>query len=674
MEIAEEMVNVLKFPREIVELALAPFMEMPTGEHPFVMQHHWRGHSVHVDWRMKQDGYLNGWTVLDNPIGTPKVETIEEAERALKSVPFRFKFANLNMGRRAEAKARQPTDWLKVHGVTKPGEVGATRENEGVLYIFEKGVWTSGVQKPYFHEYFIKSDKGTFFPKGEWVRIVIRAIGVPALDPETKKPLQKRELLWRVLIPSTQEPYAISDRAMKRGYKPPQSNPTPFPIEWAKKNFAEQYKKWDEWKSGKTMEKKCKTCFNFKECTNPETLANPDREGCDNWAPQDLVRAFESLPFASYKNFADCVKKNADKKNPDAYCAFIARQTGEIASLSPGRFVLHFNSWMGQFVVRGVPKREWYLRYEDDKGVRSFFFEQDPLYYQPTSANDEGHVDKKWLSFEGKIPPRTKYNPNKKIPAIMKIVDSGSVSAISETEDGTEIVNLKFSGKKLKGKWRLVQEEKQAPTYNFEKLSAELASLTFALQKHWIPKKEAKSPKYPEDFVSHWDLRLSNGTEFNLYSDPVSSSGEIEARRKTFSAEKIKPWMDIDKEHKFMMVGPLSTYVDPLDKGDAEIFEMTPDFMSMKLHGKSLHGYFVWKKGEAGQVFVRSRLPPTKETKSETMSMETDDNLLDRVYEKVLKQIDEKANFDLEKEKTTLELKKKKIELINQWLEANKEK
>ena len=49
MEIAEEMVNVLKFPREIVELALAPFMEMPTGEHPFVMQHHWRGHSVHVD-------------------------------------------------------------------------------------------------------------------------------------------------------------------------------------------------------------------------------------------------------------------------------------------------------------------------------------------------------------------------------------------------------------------------------------------------------------------------------------------------------------------------------------------------------------------------------------------------------------------------------------------------
>ena len=32
------------------------------------------------------------------------------------------------------------------------------------------------------------------------------------------------------------------------------------------------------------------------------------------------------MPFGQYKNFADCVKKNRDKKNPEAYCAEIERR------------------------------------------------------------------------------------------------------------------------------------------------------------------------------------------------------------------------------------------------------------------------------------------------------------------------------------------------------------
>jgi hypothetical protein len=32
------------------------------------------------------------------------------------------------------------------------------------------------------------------------------------------------------------------------------------------------------------------------------------------------------MPFAGYKDHADCVKKNSKKKNPDAYCAEIERQ------------------------------------------------------------------------------------------------------------------------------------------------------------------------------------------------------------------------------------------------------------------------------------------------------------------------------------------------------------
>lgn len=37
-------------------------------------------------------------------------------------------------------------------------------------------------------------------------------------------------------------------------------------------------------------------------------------------------KAIETKPFAGYRNFADCVKKNQDKKDPEAYCASIKRK------------------------------------------------------------------------------------------------------------------------------------------------------------------------------------------------------------------------------------------------------------------------------------------------------------------------------------------------------------
>jgi hypothetical protein len=34
----------------------------------------------------------------------------------------------------------------------------------------------------------------------------------------------------------------------------------------------------------------------------------------------------DRMPFAGYKNHAECVKKNSGKEDPDAYCAEIERQ------------------------------------------------------------------------------------------------------------------------------------------------------------------------------------------------------------------------------------------------------------------------------------------------------------------------------------------------------------
>lgn len=32
------------------------------------------------------------------------------------------------------------------------------------------------------------------------------------------------------------------------------------------------------------------------------------------------------MPFAGYKDFADCVRKNQDKSDPEAYCSVIMRR------------------------------------------------------------------------------------------------------------------------------------------------------------------------------------------------------------------------------------------------------------------------------------------------------------------------------------------------------------
>jgi hypothetical protein len=39
------------------------------------------------------------------------------------------------------------------------------------------------------------------------------------------------------------------------------------------------------------------------------------------------------VPFAGYRDFADCVAKNRDKKDPDAYCAEVQRRSEKRCTL-----------------------------------------------------------------------------------------------------------------------------------------------------------------------------------------------------------------------------------------------------------------------------------------------------------------------------------------------------
>ena len=256
-----------------------PFMRLPAEDEPhrYVVQEHWRGKSVHADFRIESVGNdaLIGWTLNVLIAGAIKdsVETLAQA-KALKPADYskidwetgEFKKrrkegaeALVDVEIVAERKAVEPHAWLTVEGEVKPGEVGATANFPGVFRIVDKGACDYGAQKPWFHEYFPRSDrdKGGFryrlifrqlrvadiqeenrgkalapdlvarylerdadlaredWDAGYWEFLKAEAV-IPAAETKFRE-----EATWLLIKPIDQTPYVLSDRAVEDGWVPP---------------------------------------------------------------------------------------------------------------------------------------------------------------------------------------------------------------------------------------------------------------------------------------------------------------------------------------------------------------------------------------------------------------------------------------------------------------------
>jgi len=561
---------------------LAPYMELPSVEKElkYVMQWHIRGRSVHTDWRMEVDDHLVGWTVL-TPGGINKpAATVEEGKERVKTTGFEFKTEIKNKGFRAETKARQPKVWLTVEGVVKPGEVGATKEHPGVLVIVDTGRVYFGTQKPYFHEYFIKSNKKDGpFSSGDWTRIVVRAVNVNVIDPETKKPKEGTELMWRVLIPGDQVPYAI-DRGFKKKWVPPKGY-IPVPPEWRE---GEKYETWEKWVKDAWAGRRTETPTKGKE---------------------EKARSLEELPFADFKNWADCIRKTKvdhpdwDEERCKRYCGGIKAKTEGTSE----KFIVHYLSYMGQIVVRGIPHQKWFLRLKEGDKIYSWTADVDFTRFSPVALEYEGMVDNKWFDYEGDIKPDTKYNPSKSLTAKMQVVDKGSCSVDTETIEGAERLSIIFHGKELTGKHVIMQEEKGSATYTIEKLAEKLEGATFTLQLHEIETKEG--------LKKHWDIRIDKGFEFNIWGNPLEIKEEGTGYKAVYKiCRDVKAWMAIDKAKTPMKVGNLQTYVTPIDKGKVTLIDQSPPrFLSMEFEGEKLKGYWVYLEREGLGFFERAKVP-----------------------------------------------------------------
>jgi site-specific DNA-adenine methylase/ADP-ribose pyrophosphatase YjhB (NUDIX family) len=159
--------------------ALDPhFYPSEEESHNFVLQAHWRGRSMHLDFRLQLDDVLEGWTVsamqpgiIEEPVltlgqarklfGNPKVWKLNLStgsilpRRVLTTVQGEPREVVRPGNLRAfPKKAEIPADWLNVEGATDkpdPGEpipVGATRQYPGVFVIVDEGTVEFGCFPP----------------------------------------------------------------------------------------------------------------------------------------------------------------------------------------------------------------------------------------------------------------------------------------------------------------------------------------------------------------------------------------------------------------------------------------------------------------------------------------------------------------------------------------------
>jgi len=268
-------------------------------------------------------------------------------------------------------------------------------------------------------------------------------------------------------------------------------------------------------------------------------------------------------------------------------------------------FVLHENKYQGQVVIRDIPNFEWYLRIDDGrKKIRSFVLEANPLRVLPLTLVEEPRREKKWLKFEGEIPPGPRlYNPNKEIPAFMRILDEGNVElSIDYDELEREVIVGKFEGKRLKGEFTIRQAERGSDLYVMEEIAAKAESearriFPFVLQLH--------SDSFPDHFDIRIDAYEDALLEWSMPTNPLEA--EFGEKIRVFEVKlcKDKAWMQ-EGSHEWRGE---KTKTKNLDAGKVIFLEDGLLFKSFVFRGSKLTGYWILKQEDDEWYFSQSSLP-----------------------------------------------------------------
>lgn len=380
----------------------------------WVLESHYRGKAQHDDFRVKQNGNLEGWTITGQVAGAiPDVNTLADARKldAKFDDPKTFKFrpgmdpAKVKVF--ATRKAKQPLVWLTlVNRVVPEGTVGATKEEVGVFLGKDWGCLWPGVKKPWFEEYFV-------YGKRFQGRIVFRLV-----ELEKKGRGLEPGLNFLTWVAKDVHPTLMTRRNRTKKEDVP-----PDGISWLPPN----------WEAAVPVEMRW-------------------------WEKKQSKNRKLELMDKAYDYFIDEGILSGRK----------------IAELAKEKFALTVHRWKGPEVVRGM----WNTRHLLQMDGETWEFQEDPLREDIVVASrTEMEVDPpegSWLTFDGEIPggymkPVTPEGPYpKKLPVLVDILDDGVVDVIEDTE---QFVHLDFDGKKLKGRYVFRAEEPGGNIWRFGKSS-----------------------------------------------------------------------------------------------------------------------------------------------------------------------------------------------------------
>jgi hypothetical protein len=483
---------------EVKQMALAkqddPLMVYPSksGPRDAVFQYHFRGRGFHLDMRLAVADYLVGWTVaLQRPGSVPPIDSAEEAKRiagTFDSEGSKYSKPFVAPARvYATPKSRQPAEWINVDAREfKPGTVGATPEEVGVMVRVEKPNVEWGLQKPWFHEYFFSgSDTSGII----YFRQLVSDAKPADAEVEAGRLSPEGSTFWTMQMSKTALPSVLKKHAVDQKNMPPDGI-SAIP---------------------KTLEAATPKQFRYWEAKGEEARKIRDDLVASKWFTEENVQ------------IVDNEFRRIESKR------YIYTEGGEdyVAKAKP-RFVLSWQYWRGPMVERFAPTMEiWHLMVESGNGVDDFMLQYDPLSSESSVSGTRRRLDDKAsLDVEGVVEPGKKYagsvwNETKETPSRVRIVDRGTLDVL---EDNT----FRFYGSKLKGKWEIKPEGSDTGFWMVTPLAAEKA----------VPVKDGVQIWDPENKNPDADRSMMRPLAIFKPMKPLVVVKQIEELKEKFASEE----------------------------------------------------------------------------------------------------------------------------------------
>lgn len=199
-----------------------PYLDPPPKEKPLksVLQFHTRGRAAHLDFRIKVDQHLIGYTLAGAIAGRiPQFLDLDEAKQLAGKFDMRGSRWNkaFTSPKRiyATLKAVHPVSWMNIAAEAfEPGSVGGSKYHAGYMVKIASPQVSWGVHTREFHEYFLEEDK-------EFQGILVfRKLESQAREHEQGEEGPAPKTFWVAMFKQNLVPYIVSQKSINSGIVP----------------------------------------------------------------------------------------------------------------------------------------------------------------------------------------------------------------------------------------------------------------------------------------------------------------------------------------------------------------------------------------------------------------------------------------------------------------------